>query len=80
LVNIIAMAKDLGLNEHLDDHNHGQCGLTPGECVSRTRIWQTIFILEAMIGAPQGKSFQRLFKMVSLLLIWLRSFGLSLSP
>jgi len=54
LVNIIAMAKDLGMNEHLDDHRHGQCGLTPGECVSRTRIWQTLFILEAMIGGPQG--------------------------
>ena len=54
LVNIVSMSKDLGLHEHLGDHEYGQCGLNAGECITRTRTWQTVFILEAMIGGPQG--------------------------
>jgi hypothetical protein len=56
LVNIIAMAKDVGLAEHLSHHDGGNsCQFTPAECVSRTRIWQLLFILEVMIGGPQGE-------------------------
>jgi hypothetical protein len=57
LVNIVAMSKDLGLHEHLEDHEDGgSCGFSTPECICRTRIWQTLCILEAMIGGPQGKA------------------------
>jgi hypothetical protein len=56
VVDIINMAKDLNLNEHLEAHKGGNCcQLTPTECVSRTRTWQLLYILESMIGAPQGE-------------------------
>ncbi|KAF2674193.1 hypothetical protein BT63DRAFT_408401 [Microthyrium microscopicum] len=56
IVNIIAMSKDLGLHEHLESHeDEGSCGFSTPECVSRTRIWQTLSILEAMVGGPQAR-------------------------
>lgn len=55
---MITMAMDLGLDEHRQLHKGGDvsCKLTPGECLMRTRIWQTLFTLELFIGAPQGRS------------------------
>ncbi|KAI4149488.1 MAG: hypothetical protein L6R39_002497 [Caloplaca ligustica] len=53
---LVAMAKDLELHEHYADHQADRdCGLDPTECVIRTRIWQTIFVCEMMIGGPQGR-------------------------
>lgn len=57
IVNCVAMAKDLGLDEHLDIHKAGKsCGSSPDECLTKSRIWQTIFVCETMIAAPQGKA------------------------
>jgi hypothetical protein len=57
IVNCIAMAKDLGLDEHFDDHKAGKpCGSSAADCLTKTRIWQTIFICELMIGSPQGEA------------------------
>ncbi|ORY57169.1 uncharacterized protein BCR38DRAFT_490148 [Pseudomassariella vexata] len=56
IVNCVAMAKDLGLDEHFEDHKAGKpCGSNPLECCMKTRIWQTIFVCEVMIGSPQGR-------------------------
>ena len=55
IVNCVAMGKDLGLDEHFDDHKAGRpCGSSPDECLTKNRIWQTIFVCETMIAAPQG--------------------------
>jgi hypothetical protein len=51
------MAFDLGLHEHLDQHRAGiGCGLSAADCVVRTRMWQTLFALEILVGAPQGRT------------------------
>ncbi|KIW04048.1 hypothetical protein, variant [Verruconis gallopava] len=56
VVNVVAMAKDLNFHEHKADHDAGQpCGSSPYECVAKTRIWQLLYILEGMIGGPQGR-------------------------
>ncbi|GAO13654.1 hypothetical protein UVI_02017610 [Ustilaginoidea virens] len=56
VVQCVQMGKDLGLDEHFEDHQAGiPCDFTVAECRLRTRIWQTIFVCEAMIGSPQGK-------------------------
>lgn len=53
----IAMARDLGLHEHYDDHKYGRpCGSDPQECMLRTRIWQVMFVVELMVGSPQGRT------------------------
>lgn len=53
---IISFAKDLGLHEHHADHQADRpCGSDPTECLIKTRIWQTIFVCEIMIGGPQGR-------------------------
>lgn len=55
VVQCVAMAKDLGLDEHYDDHKAGRsCGSSLADCVTKTRIWQTCFICELMIGTSQG--------------------------
>lgn len=55
IVQCVQMAKDLGLDEHLADHQAGRsCGGSPSECALKTRIWQTLFVVELMIGSPQG--------------------------
>lgn len=55
IVHCITMAKDLGLDEHFEDHKAGKsCGSSAADCLIKTRIWQTIFICELMIGSPQG--------------------------
>ncbi|KAI0383437.1 hypothetical protein F5Y04DRAFT_25575 [Hypomontagnella monticulosa] len=57
IVNCVAMGKDLGLDEHFDDHKAGRpCGSSPDECLTKNRIWQTIFVCETMIAAPQGRT------------------------
>ena len=54
---LVAMAKDLELQEHYADHQEGRsCGADPTECLVKTRIWQNIYICEMMIGGPQGVS------------------------
>ncbi|KAI1491767.1 hypothetical protein F5X96DRAFT_668354 [Biscogniauxia mediterranea] len=56
IVHCVAMAKDLGLDEHSENHKMGRpCGSAPAECLTKTRIWQTIFVCETMIAAPQGR-------------------------
>jgi hypothetical protein len=56
IVNCVTMAKDLGLDEHFDDHKAGKaCCSSSVDCLTKNRIWQTIFICELMIGSPQGK-------------------------
>jgi hypothetical protein len=56
VVNLVAMAKDLDIHEHTQLHKAGQsCNSTVYECVSKTRIWQLLYILEAMVGGPQGQ-------------------------
>jgi hypothetical protein len=55
VVNLVAMAKDLDIHEHTDFHLTGQsCSSTVYECVAKTRIWQLLYVLEGMIGGPQG--------------------------
>ncbi|OLN82859.1 Cutinase transcription factor 1 alpha 3 [Colletotrichum chlorophyti] len=57
IVQCVQMAKDLGLDEHYSDHQAGRpCGSTPTECQMKSRIWQTIFVCETMIGSPQGRT------------------------
>ncbi|QSZ36402.1 hypothetical protein DSL72_006279 [Monilinia vaccinii-corymbosi] len=57
VVACVQMAKDLGLDEHYEDHKAGRtCGSDLADCITKTRIWQTIFICELMIGSPQGRT------------------------
>lgn len=55
LVNTIAMAKDLELNNHLEQHEAGESCMSVYDCVCKTRCWQLCYVLEAMIGGPQGE-------------------------
>ncbi|KAK5124164.1 hypothetical protein LTR85_001867 [Meristemomyces frigidus] len=51
------MAFDLSLHEHCDQHRLGNtCKLSKADCMVRTRIWQSLFTLEILIGAPQGRT------------------------
>jgi hypothetical protein len=55
VVQCVQMAKDLGLDEHYEEHKAGRpCGSELADCITKTRIWQTIFVCELMIGSPQG--------------------------
>ncbi|KAI1434107.1 fungal-specific transcription factor domain-containing protein [Xylaria sp. CBS 124048] len=57
IVHCVAMARDLSLDEHFQNHQAGKsCNSTPAECLTKTRVWQTIFICETMIAAPQGRN------------------------
>lgn len=54
---VVTMSCDLGLNEHVDQHRLGStCKLPKHECLVQTRVWQTLFGLEIMVGSPQGRS------------------------
>ncbi|CEO58526.1 Putative Fungal Zn binuclear cluster domain containing protein [Penicillium brasilianum] len=54
---IVSMAKDLDIHEHYSGHAEGRsCDLSPIECLVSTRVWQTLLVVEVMIGAPQGRS------------------------
>ena len=56
VVTLVAMAKDLGLDDHYAQHQAGKsCGSPIHECIAKKRVWQTLFVCELMIGAPQGK-------------------------
>lgn len=51
------MAFDLGLQDHHEEHRLGNgCRLSRPDCLIRKRIWQTLFALEVLVGAPQGRS------------------------
>lgn len=55
VVQCVQMAKDLGLDEHYEEHKAGRpCGSELADCITKTRIWQTIFVCELMVGSPQG--------------------------
>ncbi|KAK3987749.1 hypothetical protein QBC44DRAFT_115810 [Cladorrhinum sp. PSN332] len=57
IVQCVQLAKDLGLDEHYDEHKNGRsCGSSQAECALKTRIWQTLFVVELMIGSPQGRT------------------------
>ncbi|KAF4635017.1 hypothetical protein G7Y89_g3076 [Cudoniella acicularis] len=57
VVQCVQMAKDLGLDEHFEEHKAGRsCGSDLADCIMKTRIWQTIFICELMVGSPQGRT------------------------
>lgn len=57
VVQCVQMGKDLGLDDHYEDHQAGiPCELIVTECRLQTRLWQTIFVCETMVGGPQGKS------------------------
>lgn len=57
IVQCVQMGKDLGLDEHFEDHKTGRhCDSTPAECTLKNRIWQTIMVCETMIGSSQGTS------------------------
>ncbi|KHO00691.1 uncharacterized protein MAM_01469 [Metarhizium album ARSEF 1941] len=54
----VRMGKDLGLDEHYENHqseDSDMCNLSPAECRLHTRLWQVVFVVEAMIGNPQGR-------------------------
>ncbi|KAK5306310.1 hypothetical protein LTR99_002000 [Exophiala xenobiotica] len=53
----VTMAKDLELDEHHETHSAGEdCGSDPVECLTKTRLWQTLLICETMVGGPQGRT------------------------
>ncbi|KAI0410073.1 fungal-specific transcription factor domain-containing protein [Xylaria palmicola] len=57
IVHCVAMARDLGLDEHSENHKNGKpCDSSPADCLTKLRVWQTIFICETMIAAPQGRN------------------------
>ncbi|KAL1961597.1 hypothetical protein VTN77DRAFT_1397 [Rasamsonia byssochlamydoides] len=54
---IVSMAKDLDIHEHYSIHMEGKsCNMDPVECLIQTRVWQTLLVVEVMIGGPQGRS------------------------
>ncbi|ORX94520.1 hypothetical protein BCR34DRAFT_499193 [Clohesyomyces aquaticus] len=56
VVNMVAMAKDLDLHEHYETHQMGKsCGSSVADCIAKTRVWHTLFVLEVMVGGPQGR-------------------------
>ena len=53
----VSMAKDLELDEHHEIHAAGEsCGSDPFDCLTKTRVWQTLLISETMVGGPQGET------------------------
>jgi len=55
IVQCVQLAKDLGLDEHFAEHQAGRpCGGSQSECALKARIWQSLFVVELMIGSPQG--------------------------
>lgn len=55
VVQSISMAKDLGLDEHHEDHKAGKsCGSDAVDCATKSRIWEMLFVCETMIGSAQG--------------------------
>lgn len=57
IVTMVAMAKDLRLHEHFEDHQDGNgCDSHKIECLVKTRVWNTIYTVELIVGGPQGKA------------------------
>ena len=55
VVNLVAMGKGLELDEHYENHQMGKaCGSNIHDCITKTRVWHMLFILEVMVGGPQG--------------------------
>ena len=68
VVSCVQMAKDLGLDEHFEEHKAGRpCGSELADCITKTRIWQTLFICELMIGSPQGREGALILKELGLI-------------
>ncbi|KAG9245733.1 hypothetical protein BJ878DRAFT_418599 [Calycina marina] len=56
VVHCVQMAKGLGLDDHYEEHKAGKsCGSDLADCITKTRIWQLIFVCEVMVGSPQGR-------------------------
>lgn len=56
VVSLVAMGKDLELHEHHETHQMGKsCGSSAHDCIAKTRVWHMLFVLEVMIGGPQGQ-------------------------
>ncbi|KAF2857300.1 hypothetical protein K470DRAFT_223646 [Piedraia hortae CBS 480.64] len=54
---MIGMAMDLLLHEHYDNHRGAiRCKKPREECLVLMRIWHTLFGLEILVGAPQGRT------------------------
>jgi hypothetical protein len=54
---LTTMAFDLGLHEHYDQHHFGSgCRHSKADCMIRTRVWQSLFATELLVGAPQGRT------------------------
>lgn len=55
IANLVLMAKDLELHEHHEIHQMGRlCGSSVYDCSTKYRVWHTLYVVEFMIGAPQG--------------------------
>ena len=71
VVHCVQMGKDLGLDEHYEEHELGQgCEFSMAECQLRTRIWQTVFVCEVMVGAPQGMCLFSIWTVFFWLTLW----------
>lgn len=56
IVNSVYMCEDLDINDHLEKHQNGLgCGSPSHECATRQRIWNLLYVLEIMVGGPQGR-------------------------
>jgi hypothetical protein len=52
-----SMSVELGLEDHYGLHRTGNsCSLSRSDCLVHTRIWQSLFVLEMLVGAPMGRS------------------------
>lgn len=55
VVDLVAMAKDLELEEHFELHRlEKRCGSSIYDCAAKARVWHLLFVLEIMIGGAQG--------------------------
>lgn len=55
VVTMIAMAKDMRLHEHNEDHQDGGgCAHSWHDCFIKSRVWHTLYVVELMVGGPQG--------------------------
>lgn len=55
IVQCVQMGKELGLDDHFEDHKAGRsCDSSAADCALKSRIWQTVFVGETMIGSAQG--------------------------
>lgn len=58
VVTMVELAKDLELHEHLGLHKQGlPCGSSLSDCVVKSRVWFTLYVVEIMVGGPQGMFF-----------------------